>query len=372
MMNVVNAGNRYQIYGEDVKTFKRLPIASYEVNFNKMTGFYLTSRPDLIANEDKIYGNHEKKVEKVMHSFQMTDRNFGIILSGQKGIGKSLFARILATKSIATGYPVITVNNYIPGIADFLGSIEQEVVVIFDEFEKTFGAKEEFDPQEEMLSLFDGMNNGKKLFVITCNEVEKLNSYLINRPGRFHYHFNIQNPSDEEVYEYMCDKVKPEYHEKISQVTNLAKTINITYDYLRAIAFELNQGYNMDEILTDLNITRTSDVRFDLLITLQDGRVCMAYGQSIDLYDKKDRWYDAYCEKGQRIRVHFKPCDISFEANRLRLNGTKCERYVDPDDFWHLPDEEREAKYEYERNCQVKDIIFQKCDYSVIERFKAV
>lgn len=28
MMNVVNSGIRYQIYGEDVKTFKRLPIMS--------------------------------------------------------------------------------------------------------------------------------------------------------------------------------------------------------------------------------------------------------------------------------------------------------------------------------------------------------
>jgi len=372
MMNVVNSGIRYQIYGEDVKTFKRLPIMSYEVNFNKMTGFYLTSRPDLIANEDKIYGNHEKKVGKVMKSFQMTDRNFGVILSGQKGIGKSLFARILATNAISSGYPVITVNEYIPGIADFLGSIEQEVIVIFDEFEKTFGAKEEFDPQEEMLSLFDGMNNGKKLFVITCNEVAKLNSYLINRPGRFHYHFNIQNPSDEEVYEYMRDKVKPEYHEKIPQVINLAKTINITYDYLRAIAFELNQGSDMDEILEDLNITRTSDVRFDFVVTLQDGRLFMVYGKKVDLYDKEVRWYDAYGEKGERLRFSLKPCEIGFKNNQLMINGSKCERYVDTDDFWLLPEDERNAKFEYERNCHIKDIVFHKCDYSDIERFKAV
>lgn len=39
-MNVVNAGSRFQIYGEDVKTYKRLPIMSFEVSFNKMTGFF--------------------------------------------------------------------------------------------------------------------------------------------------------------------------------------------------------------------------------------------------------------------------------------------------------------------------------------------
>ena len=180
MMNVVNSGSRYQIYGEDVKTYKNLPIGSYEVNFNKMTGFFLSSRSDLIVNEEKIYGNHEEKVNKVIRSFEISNRNFGIILSGQKGIGKSLFARVLAQKAIEANLPVITVNYYNPGIADFLASIEQEVVVIFDEFEKTFGKSENMDPQEEMLTLFDGLDSGKKLFVITCNDVNKLNSYLIN------------------------------------------------------------------------------------------------------------------------------------------------------------------------------------------------
>ena len=40
-MNIVNSGNRFQIYGEDVRTFKELPVASYDVAFSKMSGFYL-------------------------------------------------------------------------------------------------------------------------------------------------------------------------------------------------------------------------------------------------------------------------------------------------------------------------------------------
>lgn len=38
-MNIVNAGSRYQVYGEDVKTYKELPIATYSVGFNPMMGF---------------------------------------------------------------------------------------------------------------------------------------------------------------------------------------------------------------------------------------------------------------------------------------------------------------------------------------------
>jgi hypothetical protein len=369
MMNVVNSGSRYQIYGEDVKTYKRLPIASYEVDFHKMIGFFLTARPDLVANEDKIYGNHEKRVDKVMQSFKMSDRNFGIILSGQKGIGKSLFARILAQRCIEASLPVITVTSYVPGIADFISSIEQEVVVIFDEFEKTFGKQDEYDPQEEMLSLFDGLDNGKKLFVITCNEVKKLNSYLLNRPGRFHYHFNIKNPSGDEVREYMTDKLQSQYHGEIDRIVNFASTINITYDYLRAIAFELNQGYTFEEALGDLNITRTADVRFDLVVIMNDGSMYQSYSQSFDLYEREQRWFRAYGDKSKQLRFNFKPCDIKFTGNQLTLDGSKTNIYVDEDDYWDLSEEQREAAIARAKAQTIREIVFTKCDYDAIERY---
>ena len=146
MMNVVQSGSQYQIYGESLKTYNELPVRSYDVSFHKMMGFFLTARPNLEANEEKIYGNHRAKVKKVINSFNLSSRNFGIILSGQKGIGKSLFARLLAMDAIEAGLPVITVTEYVPGIANFLGSIEQQVVVIFDEFEKTFGKNDDVDP----------------------------------------------------------------------------------------------------------------------------------------------------------------------------------------------------------------------------------
>lgn len=53
-MNIIVAGSRVQIYGEDVQTYKRLPIASYEVNFNKMTGFFLNKHFDLEAMKKRF------------------------------------------------------------------------------------------------------------------------------------------------------------------------------------------------------------------------------------------------------------------------------------------------------------------------------
>ena len=221
-MNVVNSGSNYQIYGDAVKTYNSLPLGTYDLCFHKMMGFFLTSHSDLVVNEEKIYGLGPVKVEKVLKGFQTVNRNFGVILSGRKGIGKSLFARLLANRAKDFNLPVIIVSTYYPGIADFISSIEQEVIVLFDEFEKTFADQDGCSPQEEMLSLFDGIDNGKKLFIITCNEVHKLNSYFLNRPGRFHYHFTLNNPTPDEIREYMEDKLKPEFHHYIQKLVGFS------------------------------------------------------------------------------------------------------------------------------------------------------
>ena len=86
--------------------------------------------------------------------------DLGVILSGDKGIGKSLFSKMLGIKAKESGIPVILVDEYIPGIANFLDDIEQTVMVLFDEYDKTFDEKK-YNCQAEMLSLFDGMSAGK-------------------------------------------------------------------------------------------------------------------------------------------------------------------------------------------------------------------
>lgn len=291
-MNIVSSGGRYQIYGDELRTYDKLPAGSYEVEFNPMSGFSLSSRTDLEVKEEKIYGDRYKKVEKALRSFEATDRNFGIILSGKKGIGKSLFAKMIATESIKRGYPVIVVSRAISGIAGFISSIEQEAVVIFDEFDKTFsnGRSDDDDDegssiQDELLPLFDGIDSGKKMFVITCNELYKISTYFKNRPGRFHYHFNLGNPSVDEIREYLTDKLKPEFYSQIDGVIRLSAISEVNYDILRALVFELNQGYSLEECLEDMNITREDDIRLKASVTLSDGSNYTG-DFNVDIYDE--------------------------------------------------------------------------------------
>ena len=289
-MNVINAGSRYQIYGEDVKTYQKLPVGTYLVNFHPMQGFSLSIRNDLAVTEDKIYGSSMTKVNKVMRSYDAVDRNFGVLLSGQKGIGKSLFVRLLAEEAIKKDMPVITLTCAAPGIANFISSIEQECVVIFDEFEKTFTITEDENQQDALLSLFDGMDGGHKLFIVTCNDLTHMSQYMLNRPGRFHYHFTMMPPTSDEVEEYMKDKLLPEYQHNIHDIVNLANDVDMPYDYLRAIAFELNQGYSLKEAMSDLNITRTDDTRFEVTVILSNGLRFEAWDVKLDLNDHSQRY----------------------------------------------------------------------------------
>lgn len=361
MMNIIKAGSQYQIYGEDLNTYDKLPVRSYDVAFHKMQGFFLTARPDLVVKEEKIYGNHKKRAEKVLKSFEQCDRNFGVILSGQKGIGKSLLARLLAEEGISRGLPVITVSDYIPGIATFLSSIEQEVIVIFDEFEKTFSKIEDKpDPQEEMLSLFDGLDGGKKLFVITCNEVRRLNEFMVDRPGRFHYHFRMGAPTDSEIREYMEDKLQKESWGEIDRIINFSRTTEVTYDYLRAIAFDLNQGYTLEECLADLNISGTTHNDYDITAYFSDGTVYTVMNYSINLCSRTMDWawlrkmgHDSQHEE-KHVHLGFCPADIQLVNNELIVPANKIQIDRDDSDDWN---KEKEEISELEQSFKTRQVV---------------
>lgn len=317
MMRVVNTGNTYRIYDDSLKTYEKLPVQTYLVCFNEMTGFYLDKYSDISVDE-KVYGTHLSKVDKVLKAFSKFDRSLGVILSGAKGIGKSLCAKLLSERAVTEGYPVIIVNSYFQGIADYLTSIEQEVVILFDEFDKTYRSdskNDQNDPQTEMLTLFDGLSQGKKLFVVTCNELSGLNNYLVNRPGRFHYHFRFDHPTNAEIREYLQDKIECKYYPEIEKVVSFSSKVDLNYDCLRAIAFELSAGVVFEDAIKDLNIVNVSREEYTLMAFFKNG----SKGKKnvfLDMFTGEDERIELEDEKGFYFYVDFNPCDGAFDHVR--------------------------------------------------------
>lgn len=343
-MNIVNSGETFRVYGEDVKTFKELPVATYKIGFSIMGGFYLTLHDDLETREEKIYGNTNNKVKKALDSFKDANRNFGIILSGPKGSGKSLFTRALSESAAEQDIPTIIADMYIDGLEDFISSIKQEVLIIFDEFEKKFS---ENNAQQRLLSLFDGIDAGKKMFVITCNEIGRLNQYLLNRPGRFHYHFVTSAPSAVEIKEYMTDKLLPQYHDQIDNIVSLAMGAEFTYDCLRAIVTELNKGYSVQETFEDLNIRQENEINmFEVSVITNHGeRYSRKY--KLNIYDNNEM-YMSFGENYNRFEMAFEPANMQYDYTHDVFVLTK---------FTYIPNWTREDFEEMEDDKPKNEVI---------------
>ena len=371
-MKAIQTGTIYRVYDDSMQTHNQLPAQAYLACFDKQTGPFLKKYSDLKVSE-KIYGVHLEKVDKVLNSFKVFNRNLGVILSGDKGIGKSLFSKLLSIKAIESGYPLIIVNSYFPGIGEYLAEIDQEVVVLFDEFDKTFelserGRRDEnaegHSPQTEMLTLFDGVAQGKKLFVVTCNDVNSLSKFIVNRPGRFHYHFRFEYPTAAEIKEYLMDSLNTDKAKKeIENVVAFSQKTRLNYDCLRSIAFELNLGLTFKEAIQDLNILNLECERYTIAIYMSNGVRLMAKNYALDLFaDEKIRvdFYDNEMYEDV-FEAYFNPINIEWDSTGSIIRGEHIEinwyEYItteNPNIIKNLNDNELKVRNKYKGAIPVK------------------
>ena len=313
----------YKIFKDTLTVSDRLKPAVYSIGFNQMTGYSLNIHSPLTVTE-KLYGSHEKKVDKIIRSFDAFNRSMGVIFSGDKGIGKSIAARMLCEKMVAKGYPVIMVENNYPGIVDFIDSIQQECVVLFDEFEKKFRASKDDDDetsdQDNFLSLFDGTSQTKRLYLVTCNEIYDLSDFVVNRPGRFHYHICWEYPTADEIRMYLEDKLEPKYYGQIDAVVNFSIRVQLNYDCLRAIAFELNLGEKFVDVIDDLNIKNTERSHFTIYVEFKNSEII----KSMDSFDICQKQVERYINSD--TQVEFSPAKLKRIGEKLFANDYKIIR----------------------------------------------
>ena len=341
-MRAINSGNDYRVYDNSVKLFNGLPAQIYGIRFDPMKGYSLCKYSDIAINE-KVYGVHEAKVNKALGSFKAFNRSLGIILSGDKGIGKSLFAKMLCNKAVEEGYPVIICDADYPGLAHFIDSIDQECVVFFDEFDKTFKTNEmssNNDAQAAMLSLFDGVSMNKKLFCITCNDTSGLNNFLINRPGRFHYHFRFNYPNKEEIEDYLKDHIAEDKYVEIEKVIDFARKVQLNYDCLRAISYELSLCDTFEEAISDLNIVKPDYGQPCMVILMFDNGTNIREQITCDLFGIEEETIyigsDSEAESDY-ISIDFIPSDAQYSWEHggyyIPAKKFKCDTSVEEDSW---------------------------------------
>lgn len=98
-MKIVNLGSTLRIFPDDLKVEDKIPTGTYDVDFNPMSGYSLTKRSDFETTE-KVYGEHDMLADKMVNRYEHSTKNFGVILGGRKGTGKSLTARLSSRQNI--------------------------------------------------------------------------------------------------------------------------------------------------------------------------------------------------------------------------------------------------------------------------------
>jgi hypothetical protein len=240
MSYFIRNGNTYRVASEEsMDLHKALPVGNYTIKQDPMSGILFLEMVDSFVHPTKLYGDTTKNCERIIRTFNDRSTSTGVMLTGEKGSGKSLLAKIISIEAAAKwGIPTIIINQPYVGDAfnKFMQDIEQPCIVLFDEFEKVYDNED----QEKALTLLDGVFPSKKLFVLTCNDKWRVNEHMRNRPGRIFYMLDFTGLDHNFIVEYCKENLKaPEHIEKICSIAALFEQFN--FDMLKALVEEMNR-----------------------------------------------------------------------------------------------------------------------------------
>ena len=225
----------------------------YYLKYDKYEDKSFLLRDGELTLPKKIYGGTGLE-ERILKSFNSSNKSVGVLLEGLKGSGKTLFSKILAKKS---GLPIIIVDEEYPvqRAVEFFAKIEQPICLLFDELEKnTF-----FWRTDKLLKLLDGVQPGpKKLTIMTCNSINNLDDNLKDRCSRIRYYIHYDGLPLSSIQEIVNDVVENESNKNglADKIFNSVKTKS--YDNIISICKEINIFPDMlfEDVMSIMNINR--------------------------------------------------------------------------------------------------------------------
>ena len=253
--NWVKAGNDFYLR-EVSQQIDDLPAHVFKLRQTPMGEMYLAQTMEKFEFPYKIYGMEHDFIDRTVKTYQTTSGNLGLLLNGLKGTGKTVTAQMICNK---LELPVIIIDHAMDAIPSFLNSIQQNIVVFFDEYEKMYN-----DYDHSILTVMDGvLNNGfRKVFLLTTNQ-PRVNDNMLQRPSRLRYIKSFEGLKLEHILEVIEDKLihKDLRKECVDFISGLEL---ITIDIVKAVIEEVNI-HNEDPILfQDIFNVKKLNIRYDV------------------------------------------------------------------------------------------------------------
>jgi ATPase family protein associated with various cellular activities (AAA) len=276
-------GSVFKLY-EKSEELEFLPVGVYTLNYGAFGSMYLNMMKPEFEFPYKLYGE-DGFPERVIKTYTNGVSNLGVLLCGLKGTGKTVQAEQICNLS---KLPVILVSQDFDKGADlisYLSNVNQEVVVMIDEYEKLFGKS------DSLLSIMDGAfnANSRRLFVLTANTMN-ISEAMIDRPSRIHYLKKFGNLAVKVIGEVVADLLDDQSFR--SEVIEYLGALDIiTIDIVKTVVKEVNLFQEPPQKFKEiLNISYRNHARWDVFE--EDNTPILEY-VTCDLIDPfRDNRYD--------------------------------------------------------------------------------
>lgn len=287
----------------------KLPKGVYNFTVKeKQNGLLLGFSPvDDFKIPENIVGQ-DKHLTRVINTYNRLGKQMGVLLSGIGGAGKTVLAKRIAMECVNKGnMSVVVVNSETVGhLPMMMNMLKDDVVILLDEFEKMF---DKVEKQNYLLTLLDGVMDHKHLFLFTCNDINKINPYMLHRPSRIRYHFKFDRIPKEIAHEIIERDYIPVDNNNVAVLKLLTDMIDcLSYDMLFECIKECNlyPSESPMELVTDLAL-EISD------ISLED------YDVVVKLGDKEYGAEDLEEVLGERVVDNVK-YTISLDEGKIKRN----------------------------------------------------
>ena len=255
MANFIKNGNNITPFPKgleyELEPGKVYDLLIKEVWGEQVTRFTLNGEMNL---PPEVYQTKKDKVfvNRVLKNFYSSEKNTtGVLLTGDKGTGKSVTAKILAREA---QLPIIVINSDTKEkyLEEFFKKFDQPVCILFDEVDKNFNT-------QQMLTFLDGMHKtAKKLVIMTANNEDNLSNFIKNRCSRIRYyrHYNMLGDA-KEYAELICEAKGIEDKEEIVNfiIKNIKyPSIDNICSFIDEIIFTKEWNLSLKEVLEFMNI----------------------------------------------------------------------------------------------------------------------